>query len=230
AKKVTYDPRVRARSVTLAGEDFNPSGTLSGGSRGNRTALLEELNAVVENEEKVGDNQRRLNDLKASLNEMRTHRKRFEDLNRRRTELKAQLDVIIVNMQHNPAEVLRNEIAEIEAEIAEHRATVDGSAQERATLQTKIAELEDRKKNEKAFHEKEKKDAEKQLKTAEKAYEALKDGQKTSKATLDMLRQEVDTLRTSLEEDKQEVEAANEAVRQAVQKADDLKKDTLAAE
>lgn len=31
AKKVTYDPKVKARTVTLAGEDFNPSGTLSGG-------------------------------------------------------------------------------------------------------------------------------------------------------------------------------------------------------
>lgn len=33
AKKVTFHPRVRARTVTLDGDVFDPSGTLSGGAR-----------------------------------------------------------------------------------------------------------------------------------------------------------------------------------------------------
>ena len=32
AKRVTFDPSVRMKSITLEGDSYDPSGTLSGGS------------------------------------------------------------------------------------------------------------------------------------------------------------------------------------------------------
>lgn len=40
AKKVTFDPNVRMRSITLDGDAFDPSGTLSGGSAPNSSGVL----------------------------------------------------------------------------------------------------------------------------------------------------------------------------------------------
>lgn len=40
AKKVTFDPQVRTRSITIEGDTYDPEGNISGGSRRNNTALL----------------------------------------------------------------------------------------------------------------------------------------------------------------------------------------------
>ena len=49
AKRVTFDPAVRLKSVTLDGDVYDPSGTLSGGSAPNSSGVLvtlQELNRV----------------------------------------------------------------------------------------------------------------------------------------------------------------------------------------
>lgn len=55
AKKVTFDPSVRLKSVTVEGDVYDPSGTLSGGSaaQGNGVLLkLQKLNAITNELEK----------------------------------------------------------------------------------------------------------------------------------------------------------------------------------
>ena len=61
AKQVTFDPSVRARTVTLDGDSFDPSGTLTGGSRRagesvlSRLALLREAEQRWESETKQAE-------------------------------------------------------------------------------------------------------------------------------------------------------------------------------
>ena len=40
AKQITFDPKIRARSITLEGDTYDPEGNLSGGSRKNTSSLL----------------------------------------------------------------------------------------------------------------------------------------------------------------------------------------------
>ncbi|KAF3891828.1 SMC hinge domain-containing protein [Trichophyton interdigitale] len=50
AKKVTFDPAVRMKSVTLEGDVYDPSGTLSGGSAPNSSGvllILQKLNGIM---------------------------------------------------------------------------------------------------------------------------------------------------------------------------------------
>ncbi|KAK2746687.1 Structural maintenance of chromosomes protein 2 [Myotisia sp. PD_48] len=50
AKKVTFDPSVRMKSVTLEGDVYDPSGTLSGGSAPNSSGvllILQKLNGIM---------------------------------------------------------------------------------------------------------------------------------------------------------------------------------------
>lgn len=53
AKQLTFDKAVNCRTVTLSGEDFKPSGVLTGGSRANRSAMLLEMNNISENYERI---------------------------------------------------------------------------------------------------------------------------------------------------------------------------------
>jgi structural maintenance of chromosome 2 len=57
ARKVMESSDVKCRGVSLQGDDYNPSGTMTGGSRGNNASVLarlEELNRVEEELERHG--------------------------------------------------------------------------------------------------------------------------------------------------------------------------------
>lgn len=67
AKKVTFDPSVRMKSVTLEGDVYDPSGTLSGGSAPNSSGVLlvmQKLNQVMS---ELNENERDLKHLRETM-------------------------------------------------------------------------------------------------------------------------------------------------------------------
>ena len=65
AKKVTFDPAVRMKSVTLEGDVYDPSGTLSGGSSPHSSGVLVTLG-------KLNDLNKELNALESELSELQS--------------------------------------------------------------------------------------------------------------------------------------------------------------
>lgn len=63
AKKLTFDQNVNCRTVTFSGEDFRPSGVLTGGSRPNKTSLLLELNAISNNYSRLNSIENRVREI-----------------------------------------------------------------------------------------------------------------------------------------------------------------------
>ncbi|KAL7922371.1 RecF/RecN/SMC protein [Trichoderma austrokoningii] len=63
AKKVTFHPNVRMRSITLEGDSYDPSGTLSGGSSPNSSGVLVTL-------QKLNTLTRQLNEAETSLKDI----------------------------------------------------------------------------------------------------------------------------------------------------------------
>ncbi|KAL6896399.1 RecF/RecN/SMC protein [Trichoderma evansii] len=63
AKKVTFHPNVRMRSITLEGDSYDPSGTLSGGSSPNSSGVLVTL-------QKLNTLTRQLNEAEKSLKDL----------------------------------------------------------------------------------------------------------------------------------------------------------------
>ncbi|KAK0371982.1 RecF/RecN/SMC N terminal domain-containing protein [Colletotrichum limetticola] len=63
AKRVTFDPNVRMRSITLEGDSYDPSGTLSGGSSPNSSGVLVTL-------QKLNEITRQLKETESSLHQL----------------------------------------------------------------------------------------------------------------------------------------------------------------
>jgi len=86
AKRVTFDPHVRSRTVTLDGDMFDPSGTLSGGSsaRASGRTLLEQLSELQTVRSKLSDCERALamteKELSTFAAREREHRQLTSDL------------------------------------------------------------------------------------------------------------------------------------------------------
>ncbi|EER42595.1 nuclear condensin complex subunit Smc2 [Histoplasma capsulatum H143] len=67
AKRVTFDPSVRMKSVTLEGDVYDPSGTLSGGSSPNSSGVLIILQQLNELMGQLAQNERALRDLQETM-------------------------------------------------------------------------------------------------------------------------------------------------------------------
>ncbi|RPA87516.1 structural maintenance of chromosomes protein 2, partial [Ascobolus immersus RN42] len=67
AKRVTFDPNVRLKSVTLEGDVYDPSGTLSGGSAPNSNGVLVTLQKLHEVTEQLNEQVRQLQELESIM-------------------------------------------------------------------------------------------------------------------------------------------------------------------
>ncbi|KAJ3290770.1 Structural maintenance of chromosomes protein 2 [Borealophlyctis nickersoniae] len=69
AKLVTFDPNVRQRSVTLDGDQYDPSGTLSGGSRPSSGGILLKVQDLKELRQELADNEKLLQQIVEELDD-----------------------------------------------------------------------------------------------------------------------------------------------------------------
>lgn len=67
AKRVTFDPSVRMKSITLEGDSYDPSGTLSGGSSPNSSGVLVTLQKLNELTKELDAQERDLAELQATI-------------------------------------------------------------------------------------------------------------------------------------------------------------------
>lgn len=88
SKAVTFDPQVRARSVTLEGDVYDPSGSLSGGSKTSSNGVLQQLKALKSKTGLRDSLQCSLQELEGQWQELGKQRKLSDNL-KANLELKA---------------------------------------------------------------------------------------------------------------------------------------------
>lgn len=86
AKRVTFDPNVRMRSITLQGDAYDPSGTLSGGSAPNSSGVLVTM-------QKLNDLNRQLRDAESSLRDLQAQIAREKSKLDQARRIKQELDL-----------------------------------------------------------------------------------------------------------------------------------------
>ncbi|KAK4146813.1 condensin complex component SMC2-like protein [Dichotomopilus funicola] len=86
AKRVTFDPNVRMRSITLEGDAYDPSGTLSGGSAPNSSGVLVTL-------QKLNEITRQLREAEASLGQLQSQIAREKSRLDQAKKIKQELDL-----------------------------------------------------------------------------------------------------------------------------------------
>ncbi|VDN89119.1 unnamed protein product [Brugia pahangi] len=229
AKKVTFDAQINTRSVSLAGCDFSPGGVLTGGSRSNKSALLTSLDAAAKNIERITAIDCHLHQLEDQLKILAPIRQQYIELSGEHGQCSRRLQAIKDNMKHSAAQILRNEINDIESEIPQYRDTVENGNVERRKLEEKITVLNERKKNEKMFQEKEKKEAQKDLGTAEKELASLKSSFEKARVSLETLREEITSLQKTIAEDEEELSVFLKETKRSVEEMTVLEGDVAKA-
>lgn len=118
AKRVTFDPSVRMKSVTLDGDVYDPSGTLSGGSAPNSSGVLVTLQKLNEITREIRTKERHL----ASLEENMRKEKKKLDATR---ALKQELDLKTHEIKLTEEQIGNNSSSSIIQAVEEMRANIE---------------------------------------------------------------------------------------------------------
>lgn len=131
AKKLTFHPQIRTRSITLQGDVYDPEGTLSGGSRNNRSSLLVDIQKYNKAAERMKQLESEIEMISSKLEaQEETSRKTKEIQNRLNLE-SHKLSIFQRNLNDNPSsqiikrsEALKKQIEECELDIEKNRSSV----------------------------------------------------------------------------------------------------------
>ena len=117
AKKVTFDPAVRLKSVTLEGDVYDPSGTLSGGSSPNSSGVLVILQKLNEVSKELQTQEQELHHLQQ---QMRSEQEKVANIK----SVKQELDLKNHEIQLTEDQIKGNSSSSIIAAVEEMKTTI----------------------------------------------------------------------------------------------------------
>jgi len=202
AKKVTFDPSVRLKSVTLEGDVYDPSGTLSGGSaaQGHGVLLtLQKLNAITD---ELEVEQGKLLALEKAI------AKDAQKLKSAR-QIKQELDLKAHEIRLAESQIASNSSSSIIASVAEMKATI-------AELKAGIQEAKQRQT-----------EAGQDVKRIEKD---MKDFSSNKSGKLDQLQKDLDELNKALAKAQGSIKPLQQELREAAVDAEQTGADLAAAQ
>ncbi|KAL1160167.1 hypothetical protein V6Z11_A07G049500 [Gossypium hirsutum] len=133
ATEVAFNREIRAPSVTLEGDIFQPSGLLTGGSRRGGGDLLRQLHDLAECESKLAGHQKRLSEIEMKIADLQPLQKRFMHL-KAQLELKTH-DLSLFQNRANKNEHLK--LAEMIKNIEQELEVANLAVKEKQTLYEK---------------------------------------------------------------------------------------------
>lgn len=187
AKRVTFDPNVRMRSITLEGDAYDPSGTLSGGSSPNSSGVLVTL-------QKLNSLTRQLNGAEKSLHELQVQMAKEKSKLDQARGIKQELDLKTHEIKLAEEQISGNSSSSIIQEVANMKTTIIELDKSIADAKTRQAE------------------ANADIKRIEKD---MKDFDNNKDAKLVELQKSVDKLRASLEKNSTAVKSLQKELQNA---------------
>lgn len=202
AKRVTFDPTVRLKSVTLEGDVYDPSGTLSGGSAAQGSGVLltlQKLNSITKQLETEEEKLKKLERLLArDAQKLKSAR-----------QIQQELDLKAHEIQLAESQIASNSSSSIIASVKEMKETV-------SALKQNIIEAEKRKK-----------EAEEEVKKVEKE---MKDFSSNKTGKLEQLQKELDKLKKNLSKAQAAIKPMQQEMRDASIDAEQTGSDLSAAQ
>ena len=202
AKKVTFDPAVRMKSVTLEGDVYDPSGTLSGGSSPQSSGVLVVLQQLNELTRELEANEQSLHKLQAVM----TKEKQKLDASRK---LRQELDLKVHEIGLGEEQINSNSSSSIIQAVAEMKEGIQ-------KLKEVIAETRRRQD-----------EATKEAKRIEKD---MNEFSKNKDSKLVELQSEVDKLKKALSKNSASLKPLQQEVREAMLEAEQCGSDLASAQ
>uniref|UniRef100_A0A0K0DTY4 Structural maintenance of chromosomes protein n=1 Tax=Strongyloides stercoralis TaxID=6248 RepID=A0A0K0DTY4_STRER len=212
AKRVCFNREVNTRCVTLDGDDYNPSGILTGGSsRQASGSLLKSTSSVKRCKERLDKIISDLRNIDIEYNELSKYQGKYK-------QVENQLDVETFRLQEirqniegsklfnikSQLEKSNNRLAEIEEELSEGIKKIE-------SLGKRLEEAKENDKNASLFKEREKASALKAIDEAQKELEFSKQKFLNAETMVENLKNEIDSYEMSIKSESERIIEMSEA-------------------
>lgn len=207
SKLVTFDPKIRARSITLAGDVYDPEGTLSGGSRNQSHSLLVDI-------QKYNKVTNEIKHLKNKLNEIIFNIRQQEEISQKTKTIQRDLEMALHKLtiaqrrlESNPTHQLIKRNEELKSSIADLNSEIEQLAIDDDNMVVEISKI--KKDAEEFSHDKGSKLNElknevdqisKQIISFENEYEQKYDLYQNLQIEIEQITIDIDTTRKNLED------------------------------
>lgn len=142
AKAITFDPKIRARSITLDGDIYDPEGNLSGGSRKNTNSILltmQKFNSISSQVKKL---EIKLLSIHSELNRLEQLGEQTRSLQNELNLSKHELSLLQRKLDNNPASMIIKENERNQAEIERLEDHIEAERTRCSELEVNIRSIE----------------------------------------------------------------------------------------
>ncbi|XP_020385364.1 structural maintenance of chromosomes protein 2 [Rhincodon typus] len=213
AKKVTFDPRIMTKTVTIGGDTFDPQGTLSGGARMQSASVLVKLQELKDVQNELKSKQTELQQVDKELASLQNIVEKYREL-KLQCELKSQEEeLLLVKLQQSSYHKQQEEFETLQKTIGECEETLKKTKEVQKKAEEKYKILENKMKNAEFEREKELKEAQKKLDDAKKKADLSNKKTKGKQQEVDALVLELEELKREQTAYKQQIEAVDEAIK-----------------
>lgn len=190
AKKLAFSKEVSSRCVTLDGDDFNPGGLLTGGSRNTSSPVLARLHALREAEGRLNEHHRLLEEAEKGIRAQTATAREYKKLQQSLELTRHSLTLLKERIANSESAQLAESVANCEKELAEAKEAAKAAQTRKGEMVALAKSLE---KEIADFS----KDRDKRVKTAK---EKLKKAKQELEARKKLLKQKEQALQAALAE------------------------------
>lgn len=205
----------KTRTVTLDGDVYDPSGTISGGSKNNLGTTLAKLSELTESTLKLAQLETQLGEVSSKLNEMRASSKKYEDLSARFELCEAELASVEKHLSQTTYGMLFNQFSAMQKEIEDALTEVEEMEQEKKIKWDLFNELKEKEAELTNNREAKLKDIEERVKMAKQSTSQQADNARLVESQSQTLQLELVSLDAEVAASKEAVKAAEKAFNDA---------------
>ncbi|KAK1224650.1 Structural maintenance of chromosomes protein 2 [Marasmius sp. AFHP31] len=232
AKKVTFDRNIGLRSVTVDGDSYDPSGTLSGGAKAQSEDILIKVQHLIEAELNLADAKSRLKEAEAAWTSDKTKKKRDEwkrldhDLKIKEHELQLLQD----QLGESNAAKLKKSVEELREKIEQLNEDVAAAQKKQRDAEAECKQLERDMEEFKTNKDGKIDDLKKSISSQKAAFQKHNVTLKTKQKEVQTVNLELDQLKGDLETAQLQIEEMNSGIAKLRDDLAKLKRQVVAKE
>lgn len=232
AKKVTYDPKVQARTVTLGGDLFDPQGTATGGARSSHSSILVKLQELNEAQATLEEKSIELQSVIKELDACKKVAEKFRQI-KQQYDLKVhEAELVQARLKQSTHHHQLEEVEALQKTVDEQQEFISKAKDTIAAATEKCKDVENKMKEAKSHREKELKTAEEEVKKSKKKAEESTKNMKAKQQEVEEMKLEMEELKNEVSNVDQQLKAMDDAITKAeeqVEKFTEMAKETKKA-
>lgn len=212
----------KTRTVTIDGDVYDPSGTISGGSKNNLGTTLAKLTELTTSTNQLAEEQKRLDIVNTRLHELKSVSKKYDDLSAKLEICEEELASVDKHISQTSYGMLFEQFSKMEKELQEAEEEMDHMNSEKESKWALYNELKEKEAELTRSREKKLKEIETRMKKAKQYANKLAEEARSIETQSQTMVMELESLQTEVIASKEAVKVAEKALQETESVESDL--------